>query len=90
MASGPWLLGDTASLCASVLFMSTCSTYEQQMLLSLLGSLFTCEASALQDRVMGGCMLVLMYACGRHSDGARATNLILDTPSSGPRKGSLS
>ena len=36
------------------------------------------ESEDLQDRVIFGGMLVLLYSCGRFSDGQRAINMILD------------
>lgn len=38
------------------------------------------ETENLQDKVMVGNMLVLLYSCARHSDGLRAQELIVDVP----------
>ena len=38
------------------------------------------ETESLQDKVMLGNMLVLLYSCARHSDGLRAQELIIDVP----------
>ena len=47
---------------------------QQVMLLERL----VAESEDLQDRVIFGGMLVLLYSCGRFSDGQRAINMILD------------
>lgn len=39
---------------------------------------FVAETEDLQDKVIFGGMLVLLYSCGRFSDGQRAVNMILD------------
>ena len=39
---------------------------------------FVAETDDLQDTVIFGGMLVLLYSCGRFSDGQRAVNMILD------------
>ncbi len=38
------------------------------------------ETENLQDKVMVGNLLVLLYSCARHSDGLRAQELIVDVP----------
>lgn len=38
------------------------------------------ETENLQDKVMIGNLLVLLYSCARHSDGLRAQELIVDVP----------
>ena len=38
------------------------------------------ETENLQDKVMLGNLLVLLYSCARHSDGLRAQELIVDVP----------
>ena len=38
------------------------------------------ETENLQDKVMVGNLLVLLYSCARHSDGLRAQELIVDIP----------
>lgn len=38
------------------------------------------ETDDIQDKVMVGNLLVLLFSCGRHSDGLGAQELIVDVP----------